>query len=235
MRIEKLRPQFLFLISYFSFLLTLLILLPFNSYGDIENILHILEEKQKEIETWEAEFVQTKEISLMANKIISEGHMYFKKPNLIYWRYTKGSNLLMVFNGHEAWLYYPNLKEAERYKNIEGIMKMFPLAFGLELKDLKRYWDISLMPSPSDRIIALDLRPKGKDKRSPEFIPGFDKMTIWIEENRGAINKVQIFEPGGDNTIIEFKGIRLNEKLQDDLFTFKPPAGVKITSPLEEI
>jgi outer membrane lipoprotein-sorting protein len=215
--------SFTFYILHFAFLL-----FPLHSYGDLEKILQNLEEKQKAVETWEADFIQAKVVSIMASKIISEGHTYFKKPNLIHWRYTKGSSLLMIFNSDEAWLYYPNLKEAERYRNIERVIRRFPLAFGLDIKDLRKYWEITLMPSPEDEIVSLELRPKeGKEKRI------FERMILWIDENKGAPKRVQILEPGGDSTLIEFKNIKLNQKLPGDLFIFKPPEGVKVTTPLE--
>lgn len=215
--------SFTFSIFHFAFLL-----FPLHSYGDLDKTLNDLEERQKGIETYEADFIQTKVLSIMTSKISSEGHIYFKRPNLINWRYIKGSNLLMVFNGNEAWLYYPNLKEAERYKNIERIIKKFPLAFGLDVKDLRRYWDISLIPASQEGIIAIELRPKAGEK---ERI--FERMTLWIEENKGVPKRVQIFETGGDYTLIEFKRIRINEELPPDIFIFKPPEGVKVTSPLE--
>lgn len=214
---------FTFYILHFTFLL-----FPLNSYGDIEKALQNLEEKQKGIETWEADFIQTKAVSIMASRIISEGHVYFKKPNLIHWRYMKGSNLVMIFDGSEAWFYYPNLKEAERYKNIERIISKFPLASGLELKDMNKRWDVRTLPSPSNGLIALELRP---GERGEKRI--FERMVLWLEEKRAIIKRVQIFEPGGDNTIIEFKRIKLNEKFPADTFTFKPPAGIKVTAPLE--
>lgn len=203
--------------------------LPLHSYGDIEKSLLELEEKQKGIDTWDADFIQTKVTSLMSDKIVSEGHTVFKRPNLIHWRYIKGSNLLMVFNGQEAWLYYPNLREAERYRNIERMIKKFPLAYGLAIENLRKYWNISIISDSPNGFIILELRPKEKESRRV-----FEKITLLIEKKIGVPRKVQIFEPGGDYTIIEFKEIKVNENLPSDLFTFKPPAGVKVVNPLEE-
>ncbi|MEK6692297.1 MAG: outer membrane lipoprotein carrier protein LolA [Nitrospirota bacterium] len=205
-----------------------MIFLPVNSFGEIEKALKDLEEKQKAIDTWEADFIQTKVTSLMSDKIVSEGHAVFKRPNLIHWRYTKGSNLLMVFNGNEAWLYYPNLKEAERYKNIERMIRKFPLAYGLEIETLRKYWDISIISDSPSGFISLELRPKEKESRRV-----FEKITLLIERKIGVPGKVQIFEPGGDHTIIEFKEIRVNGKIPSDFFTFKPPPGVKVITPFE--
>jgi len=227
------------LASFILISTSLIFTFPIHSYSDIDKTLRELEERQEVIETWESDFIQTKVLSIMTTKIISKGHIYFKRPNLIHWRYTKGGNLLMVFDGKEAWLYYPNLKEAERYRDIEDIISRFPLASGLDLKNLGRYWDIRPLPSPKEGIVALELRPKVKEEKGHPLnqvhrISGFDRMILWIEGKRGLPLRVEISEPKGDSTIIEFKGMRVNERFRSDIFTFKPEAGVKVITPLEQ-
>lgn len=206
-----------------------ILIFPLNSFGDIEKTLKDLEEKQKTIDTWEADFIQTKVTTLMLDKIISEGHTVFKKPNLIYWRYTKGSNILMVFSGQEAWLYYPNLREAERYKNIEKMIRKFPIAYGLEIESLRKYWDISIIPDSPNNLITLELHPKEKEMRKV-----FEKITLLIDKKIGIPQKIQIYEPGGDYTIIVFKEIKINVLLPANFFIFKPPTGVKVITPFVE-
>jgi outer membrane lipoprotein carrier protein len=223
------RPKKSLILLFILASCVLSLFLPLNSYGDIEKSLKDLEKKQKTIDVWKADFIQTKVTALMTDKIVSEGYAAFKRPNLIRWRYIKGSNLLMVFNGNEAWLYYPNLREAERYRNIERMIKKFPLAYGLEIETIRKYWDISIISDSPNEFITLELRPKEKESRRV-----FEKITLLIEKKIGVPRKVQIFEPGGDYTIIEFKEIKVNESLPSDFFTFKPPEGIKVITPFEE-
>ena len=49
-------------------------------------------------------FVQTKYLSLLSDKMVSEGKMYYEQPNRLRWEYMSPYNYLFVFNGTKVYV-----------------------------------------------------------------------------------------------------------------------------------
>ena len=61
---------------------------------------------------------------------------------------------------------------------------------------------------------GVELTPKSDDNKILE------KITVWFSKtNSQALEKIQMDEPGGDNTVLIFENTKINELIAEELFS----------------
>lgn len=171
-----------------------------------------LRERQKDVKTVSARFVQERKTALLRRPLRSEGDFYFKSPVGVRWQYKDG--ILVIYDGKFLYIYNPELREAEKFAGA-GVF-IGPLVFDIELL-LKDY--IVDARTSGGRTI-LHMKPK---KAMP-----FKSMEMTFGAGSPFPSEVGVVEETGDGTVIGFSDIKVNAALADRLFIFRPPSGVKI-------
>jgi len=72
----------------------------------------------------------------------------------------------------------------------------------------------------------LELVPKSEKVRN-----NYNKMILWIDPDRGISVQQQFFTPQGDYRLCKYSGIRINEKVGDDVFKLKTTGKTQTVSP----
>ncbi len=197
--------------------------------NDLDSILKEMDKKQKGVKDIKASFIQEKMMELLEEKLISQGRMKYKKPDKMSWEYSAPDPLLMIIKRKEMWLYYPDMKVAEKY-DLAGTGETLGLfvGFGKSMEYLKKNYQIRLLRKKKN-FCSLELIPKREEE-----LRYISKMILWIDTKEYWPVKTKIFEPNGDTTLIEFKNIKINTKIPDSEFEFKVPKGVEVVEPLKE-
>lgn len=212
-------------------LLLLVVILSGSSIwagNDLDSILKEMDKRQKEIKDLQANFSQEKVLELLEEKLISQGRMKYKKPDRMSWEYFEPDPLLMIIKGQRMWLYYPDMKVAEKY-NLEKSGETLGLftGFGKSMDYLKKNYQIRLLEEKKD-FCSLELIP-----RKEEELRYVSRIVLWIDTKEYWPIKTKIFEPNGDTTLIEFKNIEINTEIPDSKFEFQVPKGVEVVEPLK--
>jgi len=196
--------------------------------NDLDSILKEMDKRQREIKDLKANFSQEKILELLEEKLISQGKMKYKKPDRMSWEYFEPDPLLMIIKGKGMWLYYPDMKVAEKY-DLERAGETLGLfvGFGKSVEYLKKNYRIRLLEEKKD-FYCLELIP-----RREEELRYLSKIILWVNTKEYWPVKTKIFEPNGDTTLIEFKDIEINTKIPDSEFEFQVPKGVEVVEPLK--
>ena len=88
----------------------------FKTMKDTALFKQKLLEKSKATNSIESNFTQEKNLSMLSEKIISKGHFYFKKTNLLRWEYMSPTSYLIVINKDK--IYIKDGKKVRRRKEI---------------------------------------------------------------------------------------------------------------------
>lgn len=174
--------------------------------------LQDLIERQKEVKTVKAAFVQEKHALLLDKPIKSEGFFYYKRSAGVRWQYRSG--MLVVYDGKSLYVFDPESNQAERVRGAREAIG--PLNFDLELLSK----DYDMKSAKTEGGIRLTLVPK---KEMP-----FKSMVLDFSDRSPFPEAVRTEEETGDTTTIEFRDVELNGTVPDDLFRFSPPPGVRI-------
>jgi len=196
--------------------------------NDLDSILKKMDKRQRGMKDLKASFTQEKILELLEEKLISQGKMKYRKPDRISWKYFEPDSLLMVIKGKRMWLYYPDMKVAERYDLERAGETLGPfVGFGKSMEYLKKNYQIRLLEKRKN-FCSLELIPKREEE-----LKYLSKIILWIDTREYWPVKTKIFEPNGDTTLIEFRNIELNTKIPDSEFEFKVPKGVEVVEPLK--
>lgn len=183
---------------------------PVNEDADFRTRFTAASQKTNTIKS---DFVQEKNLSLLAEKIVSRGKFWFKKENLVRMEYTQPFQYLMVINGTNVYIKDSqkenkiSTKSNKLFQQINKVIVDCVKGGALESKDFT-----TRIFEGSNAFLA-ELTPVNKQMKGM-----FKNINIHIDKKEYAVSKVEMHEPSGDNTIITFSNRELNTNLVDALF-----------------
>jgi outer membrane lipoprotein carrier protein len=177
-------------------------------------IVEELKKKQAEIKSVSALFTQEKHTKLLTKPIRSSGRFFYKQPDMIRWEYSGSSTLQVMYNGKELWLYYPELKEADRLSGIPQYSSLMQF----DVSSLAR--DYTITARKEKNVSKLTLVPK---TRGP-----VRQIEMEFAEQSSFPRKIRLTDSNNEETVITFRDARINREIEDGLFNFAPPTGVTV-------
>lgn len=173
---------------------------------------HFASEGQK-IASVQSDFIQEKNLSLLEEKIISEGKFWYKKENKVRLEYRTPFQYLMILNGDQM-IVRDEQKESRlsthSNKLFQQINRIMMGCVNGSILDSK---DFTSQIYQNDKTYLLSMTPNVKALK--EF---FQTIQVMVDKKDWSVLGITMIEPGGDNTVIKFTNRVLNENLNDSLF-----------------
>ena len=190
----------------------------------IEEVVKEISDRQKKVDTLQADFRQEKEMALLTSAEVSEGRFVFEKPNRVLWVYDSPKPVRMLIA--DGWLttYYPDLGRAEELevRRFEDRIFRYLGAASGAIEELTKYFDFRFIDRKgSPYILELDPKTKSVARR-------VRKLTIWIDRESFITTSFEYIEGDGDMTRYEFVNIRINDPIPPDTFVIDLPTDVRV-------
>jgi outer membrane lipoprotein-sorting protein len=207
-------------------LFSLLFLLPFTiiaqiptgfkALKDTATFKQKMEAQSKLINSMESNFTQEKYLSVMSEKIITKGHFYFKKVNMLRWEYTDPYKYVIAINKDKMFIKDNNkitkydINSNKMFKSINEMMVNTVQGNLLNNKDYKPAF------YENDKNYLVELSPV--QKAAKDFLKN---IYLYIDKTDYTVVKVKLTEPGDDYTTIDFTERKSNQPIADEKFTVK--------------
>ena len=166
--------------------------------------------------TIKSDFIQEKNLSLLADKIVSKGKFWFRKENAVRMEYIQPFQYLMVINGNNVYIkdsQKENKISAKSNKLFQQINKiMIDCVNGGALQG----GDFKVRIFEGSTAYLAELSPV--DKNMKTF---FSHVNMIIEKKDYAVSRIEMHEPSGDDTSISFVNRQFNTPLADALFAIR--------------
>jgi outer membrane lipoprotein-sorting protein len=163
-----------------------------------------------------ADFAQEKNLTLLAEKINSKGKFWFKKNNLVRMEYNQPYQYLVVINNNNVMIKDGqkenkiSTKSNKLFQQINRMMVDCVQGTALSNPDFK----VSVFENTGGWLVELSPVAKGmKDY--------FKNINIILAKKDYSVNRLEMYEQSGDNTIISFTNKELNASIADALFIVK--------------
>ncbi|MEO8205407.1 MAG: outer membrane lipoprotein carrier protein LolA [Chthoniobacterales bacterium] len=212
-----------FLIFFFC---PLLLMAQELSPADADIFLAQLTRERSAIPGVEKSFHEQKQMALLSHPVTAEGTIAFQPPDQ-FRREVSGENTsITVSNGETLWIYYPAMKEAEKYNlKAKGPVRdsIAAMVTSLNFKDLKRNFKYRIQKLNAGWEITLE--PKSSALRRI-----FQQMHITLDKQR-RVSQLDLTAENGDKTSISFHDEK-EKRFPADYFSFTPPKDVNISNPL---
>ena len=164
----------------------------------------------------QAEFTQHKHLQILSKPLISQGRFYFNKPDSIRWEYSSPvKSVLLMYRGNIKRYTLGSRGMVEDAGQALSSMQIVVQEIGLWSQGRfteSKHFNAEL-PS-KDRGPKIILTPK-----EAAFATIISRIEIIpSSEQRGAIKSVKVVESEENFTLIKFKDVRINEKIDEAIF-----------------
>ena len=185
------------------------------SQADANTVRKIIAEAAKATNSVESQFTQTKELSVIKEKIVSKGIFYFKKEKLLRWEYTTPFPYLIIFNNEKIYIKdedkenHISLQSNKVFRDVNNIL--IGAVQGTLLSDTKNFQCsiFDLLDQYQAALIPQNLKIK---ETLSEIILYFNKSDF-------TVDKLVMREVSGDYTSIEFGSKKINQNIPDAKFS----------------
>lgn len=207
------------LISLFACLVTLL---PGPTRGQTAaslpgeaEILAAIDRSASLLRSLEGEFVQTKELSLLQEQLVSQGVIYYRQAGgQLRWEYRTPYRYTFVLNGERVMM-----RSGERTDVIDTFdNRVFREIARIMMNSLTGRcltatsdFDVRI-EAGAERWIA-ELTPRRR-----EMAQFFTKVRLHFDPTRQLVIRVELIERNGDRTTIDLKNLKTNTAIDEAVF-----------------
>lgn len=166
------------------------------------------------IKTMQCDFVQTKSLKMLGDKMVSKGQMWCSQPDMLRWQYNSPYSYTFVLNGTKVYISKGkrsdviDVNKNKMFKEIARIMMNSVL--GKVLTDRN---DFNATVSQSGQNYIVSLSPRKKELRQM-----FTSIRLHYDTGQRVVTKVELHEKNGDSTLIEMQDIKKNSPIDASLY-----------------
>ncbi|MFN0098826.1 MAG: LolA family protein [Gemmatimonadaceae bacterium] len=171
-----------------------------------------------------AEFTQFISSARGGTPMRSSGEFFQQGSQRFAFRFTTPPDDRIVADGEVLWLYLPSSAKGQVLKVPRAVGAGLDIAATVLREPAKRFTITGLRDSTIENTAVRTIRLA---PRSGSDAP-FTKATLWIDPRMAVVRRAEFTELSGLQRTLEFRKVRTGSRLPSGVFTFTPPAGVKV-------
>jgi outer membrane lipoprotein carrier protein len=179
-----------------------------------QSIINKIISVESNVRTIQCNFVQTKRLSMLNDKMVSRGKMIYQRPNSLRWEYTSPYNYLFIINGAKVFIKSGGKRNAIDVKSSRIFQEITRIMMNsVTGKSLMSSSDFYVKMYASGDDWVADLTPKKRQMKNM-----FSTIRIYFDSNKSIVSKIEMFEKGGDKTEIELRNVQINTRVNEKAF-----------------
>lgn len=166
------------------------------------------------LKTMQCDFVQTKYLKMLNDKLVSKGRMYYQQSDKLRWEYTSPYAYTFVLNGQKVKLTKGqrsdviDVNQSKVFREIARIM--MNTVTGKSLASGKDF-RVSITQTQGEWVATL--LPQRKEMKQM-----FQKIVLHFSKSAAMVSTVELIEKKGDRTVIQLKNVQKNKAVNAKLF-----------------
>ncbi|MCX6306870.1 MAG: outer membrane lipoprotein carrier protein LolA [Bacteroidetes bacterium] len=187
-----------------------------QNYTPVKNLVafkSLFSSKSAAINSLKSDFVQEKSISMLENKIISEGSFIYRKSNRLRLEYRKPYTFLFIMDNDRV-----TIKNSQQTSSVSASSnKLYKMISQLTINCVtgnvlnSKEFDVDVFENA--RAYFLVLKPRQNMLKSL-----FDRINIFISKNDFTVDRLELMETSGDKTTLVFTDKKINIPVDDEVF-----------------
>lgn len=214
-------------------LLALAVILPALQASASGELIERWLTKQATLETWSADFTQTRTLKSFAQPLTAEGKVWFAAPNRFRWEL--GQQTIAVRQPEQMLVLYPRLKRVEKYPltgNQMGpwrdALSLLEAGFPRSRKELDDQFKIhEVIEKDGNAELVLEPKAAGARRMMPQI-----RIVFSIEDLQ--LRATQLHFADGSIMRNDFRNPKVNETIDSSLFNPPIPGDFKVVEPLKK-
>ena len=190
--------------------------------------------RQKSLQTWRADFVQTRTLKTLTTPLTTPGKVLFQAPNKFRWELGVPAQTVAIRGEQEMVVLYPKLSRAERFQldpehagKFKDLLVLLEAGFPRDRKELESRFKI-LQQNKKGEAYEVVLQPRASlaKRLMPELRLAFDLKEL-------SLLSTEMVFSDGSNMRTEFSHPEVNPTLGVEIFTTSIPKEFQVTEPLK--
>ena len=202
-------------IAFITILLTLICGCPvFSQTVTQAQVKQQISQAASKLKSMQCDFVQTKHLKMLNDKVVSKGKMYYQQSDKLRWEYISPYKYTFILNGSKVQLKNSkrndviDVEKNKLFKEIARIMMssvvgncMNDKSFKVTISDGKTEWIATMVP------------------QRKEMKQMFQTIKLHFNKKNSMVSMVELIEKNGDKTVIELKNVKTNVSIASSIFS----------------
>jgi outer membrane lipoprotein-sorting protein len=188
---------------------------------------------QQKIQSWSADFTQTRSLKSLTQPLIGHGHVSFLMPDDFRWELGHPPQTIAIRNGDQMYVVYPHLKRAELYPmgdnapaQLRAALSLLQAGFPKSRDEFDSEYNIMSL-TQTNGSYNLALQPK-----SPSARQMMTQLQIGLSTGDYTLTSTELTFADGSSLRNDFTNIVLNPSLDKSMFNWTPPTDYNVVNPL---
>lgn len=164
----------------------------------------------------ESDFVQTKNLSMLKDKIVSKGKFYYKKNNKVRIEYFKPYTYLMIINQNTMLVKDEQKKSNYNTRSNKIMQSINNIMLDCMSGNVYNNKEFSTQVFESGKEYFLSLTPTTSTMKKM-----FSRIEVSLNKTNFHVLRLNMIENGGDNTVMVFSNQNTTKNLDEILFSTK--------------
>jgi len=190
---------------------------------------------QTNIQTWSADFVQTRTLKSLTQPLTAAGHVWFAAPNRFRWELGHPAQTIAVRAKDELLVIYPKLKRVERFPLVgetagpwRDALGLLQAGFPRSQSELESQYNI-LKEAVVDQTCEVVLQPKSSGAR--RMMP---EINIIFDIKDFSLRGTELHMVDGSTMRNDFQNATINPAIDAQKFSPEIPSDFKVVEPLKQ-
>jgi outer membrane lipoprotein-sorting protein len=180
---------------------------------DVDGFKKLYASKLNSMNTLKSDFIQEKSISMLMNKLTSNGSFIFKKSNKLRMEYANPYPYIFVMNDDHI-IVKDDLKKSNVSINSNKMFKMISqLTVDCVTGNILNSNDFDVKISENAKVYFLVLKPNQKMIKSV-----FTEIDLLVAKIDFTVDRIDLKETSGDSTTLIFSNKKINTQISDEAF-----------------
>ncbi|HLH53851.1 MAG TPA: outer membrane lipoprotein carrier protein LolA [Verrucomicrobiae bacterium] len=192
-------------------------------------------EAQTNVQSWSADFVQTRSLKSLTKPLKASGHVWFAAPNKFRWELGTPPQTIAVRGTDQMQVIYPRLKRIERF-NLSGnaagpwkdALALLEAGFPRSAEELRAQYNILDQQQEGSRV-RLTLQPKSAAAR--RMMP---QIKIEFDSKDYLLRATELEFADGSSMRNDFSNAVINPPVSQDMFSPPVPPDYTVVEPLKK-
>ena len=188
---------------------------------------------QTNLQTWQADFIQTRTFKTLVHPLMATGHVWFASPNRFRWELGSPTQTIALRRSDDMIVVYPMLKRAERYPltgkdtgEWRDVLALLEAGFPGSRTELDERFRIESL-TETNAAWQLVLQPTSASARKM-----IKRIHVGLATNNFSLTSTELVFADDSRMRNDFTNAKPNPSVDDDLFDWKPDSDFKVFEPL---
>src|ERR1700710_921756 len=177
---------------------------------DLSKFKVLFSEQAQKVISIKSDFTQEKNLSMLSEKITSQGKFWFKKDSRVRMEYNKPFQYLMIINKDKVFVKDGQKQNTISTKSNKLFQQINKITVDCVQGTVLTNPDFSTRIFENKNAYLVELSPVSKNLK--DF---FKTIVVIVDKKDYSVTNIEMNENSGDNTIIHFVNKEMNTNIPD--------------------